>query len=675
LKGKLLSKNKEVIPEVIINTGDTIDFDHLQQLGDIYIDEEIEVIIIKKRDNMIKLSDYVANFLQKEDIREVFLVPGSANVHLLDSIGRNTQLQHIYTQTEEAATLSAEAYAKLKNKLSAVIISSGTSATRALTGVADAWVDSTPLLIISGQSQSDLLKKGPLRQLGIQELDIISMVGPITKFSTRVTDPLMIKYYLEKALCLAREGRPGPVWLEIPIDIQGKDIDEEELVSFEPASNLNNNNITDSTKDKLTQLMVLIKESKRPVILAGNGIKISNAEKELFNFAESLSIPVLTTKAGADIIVDEHKLSFGRPGAYGQRSANFIIQNSDLLISIGARLSLSLTGRNYKSFARTAKKVVIDIDQEELNKKTIAVDLAINSDAKCFLNEFLNLKDKLTYSPPDFSSWISQCLLWKERYSKDDYKSPDEQHREIDAYCFMDYLSRELKEGAVLTIDGGSPIVFAMQRLKIKKNQRLISAIGLDNYSFALPSSIGASVAIGGKEVICLCEDSGFQKNIQELETIKKFNLPIKIFILNNKGCSYIKNTQQTYFGGRLVASEMALNNSDGNFNNYSSNNLDHNYFNLHKSPKFEEIARAYGLTYYNISSVNDLVKIKDVLSFDGSVICNIDINHSQQITPRISFCVTSDGKWLAKPLEDMYPFLDRKELKENMFIPLLDED
>ncbi len=641
LKGRIINENNQVI----LDTGDTIDSQTMREYQNPLIEDEIEAIIIKKKDTLTKLSDYVVSLLEQKKHNEIFVVPGSANLHLLDSIGRNINMTYICTQTEQAATMAAESYAKLTGKVAVVVLSSGCGSTHAITGVADAWVDSTPLLIISGQSQSDQSIEGSkLRQFGIQEINSTEIVKPITKYAMKVKDPNTIRYNLEKALFIAQEGRPGPVWIDLPIDIQGMIIDEEELTIFKPELTTKDNN---ELRIKVKETYFLLQKAQRPVILAGEGIRLARAEEEFLELAGSLGIPILTTKRTADIIWDEHPLWFGRPGAYGQRSANFILQNADLLLSVGARLSLSLTGRNFRAFARKAKKIIVDIDPEELRKNTILPDIAIEHNAKEFVEEMLRQKKDTSL---EIAAWKERCLNWKEKYASEPGHFSSEK---VSAYFFMHQLSQALEPGAIMTIDGGSSTIFAMHQFRFKPKQRLISSPGLDNMSFGLPGAIGACIGSGGKTVYCICEDRGFQKNLSELETIINYRLPIKIFILNHQGYSYIKKNQKEYFGGRFVGSTIKNSN-----------------------PDLVRIAQAYGFQTLKITSNHELAEsMGKIMASEGPIIVQCDIDENQDIFPRIAFAVKPDGKWSAKPLEDMYPFLNRDEFKENMIIDTIEEE
>ncbi len=648
LKGKLLDNDNNTIVDV----GDTMTIRDLQLAKGLKIDTEYEVLIIKRIDNIIKVSDYVMSFLKEQNVKEVFFVPGNANVHLLDSLGRDEELNFTCNQTERVASMAAESYSKLTSELGVLIISSGASGTNIITGIANAWVDSTPLFVLSGQAILNQDRDGSqIRQLGNKSLNIVDVVKPITKYAVKINNLLTIRYHLEKAAYLAREGRPGPVWVDIPIDIQGMTVDENKFKSFNPPKVEASK--SGSLGKQVLEVIDLLQTAERPVILAGNGIRLSKAVNEFLKLIDLLKIPLLTSRRGADLMPEDHPLFFGRSGAYGQRRANFIIQNSDLLISIGSRLSIPQIGRNYRAFARVAKKVIVDIDRNELKKKTVKPDIAINSSAKEFILELID-KLKSTEYKSHFSDWMDICKDWMEKFppcSNELYA-----HKEfINPYLFIDALSDELKENDIIVVDGGTILNYTMQIFKFKSGQRMVTSTGLELPGFALASSIGASVGNGRGQVICLCEDRGFQINIQELQTIIDNQLPIKIFILKSKGRSDIRNIQKEYFGGRYVG---------------TSNEI------LFGSPGLVKIGKIYKFATYEIKTPDRLGdQIKKVLEVKNPAICEIQVGKDQEIVPRIVFTVKADGKWIAKPLEDMYPFLDRKTLKKNMIIDILEEE
>ncbi|OGO45010.1 MAG: hypothetical protein A2Z05_07535 [Chloroflexi bacterium RBG_16_60_22] len=597
---------------------------------------------------MTKVSDYIMLYLKSQNIKEVFFVPGDANVHLIDSLGRDGELNYTCNQTEGAAAMAAEAYSKLNSELGVLLLSSGASGTNAVTGIASAWIDSAPLLVISGQASSDQSDDSGMRQLGLKSLPVADIVRPVTKYAVEITDPATIRYHLEKAAYQAREGRPGPVWVDIPIDIQGMTIDYTRLEGFQPDSE---KKPPQGLGGKLSEVMKLLKNSQRPVVLAGNGIRLAHAEDKLLKLVEKSGVPVLTSRRGADLVPEDHPLYFGRPGAYGQRRANFAIQNADLVISIGARLSIPQTGRNYRAFARAAKKVIVDIDEKEIKKKTVKADLGINAGARDFISGLLKRveKEKL----PDYAAWVGRCREWARKFpplAKELYR-----HRQfVNPYLFIAAFSDGLKENDIVVVDGGPVMNYVMQTFRFKKGQRMISSIGIELPGFALPGAIGTCVAHGRRQVICLCEDRGFQVNIQELQTIIDNELPVKIFILKSRGHASIRKIQREYFGGRYIGTDDRI---------------------LFGSPDLVKIGTIYGFTAFKISQPKDMKgEIKQALEARGPAICEVQIDGEQELVPRIVFDVNRNGKWEAKPLEDMYPFLDRKTLKKNMVVDTLEE-
>ncbi len=631
----------------VIEFGDTMTVRDLRAVKGLKPGDSLELLMVKKIDKIIKVSDYVVDFFKSQKVKSVFLVPGDANVHLLDSIGRDESLGFVCNQLERGASMAAEAYGKLTGEPGFLLISSGASGPNALPGVSNAWIDSTPLFVISGQARTDQDTDGKVRQLGNKSLDIVELVKPLTKYAVKVTDPMTIRYHLEKAAYHAKEGRMGPVWVDIPIDIQGMTIGETELQSFVPPASPVEPRLVDK---QVQEALQLLRTAERPVLLVGNGVRLSKAEAELMELIDKLGIPVLTSRRGADLLSEDHPLFFGRPGMYGHRRANFIIQNSDLLISIGSRLSIPLIGRNTMAFARAAKKVIADIDADELQKSTLKADVAIRGDAKTVIKGFLT---HLPEGRGGYSAWIQRCKKWASDFPtlKEGYKHDDL----INPYLFVNSLSEQLKENDVLVADGGLAMSYTMQSFKFKKGQRLISSTGLELPGFAVSGSIGASVGMGRRQVVCLCEDRGFQVSIQELQTISDNKLPIKIFLLKNKGHSTVRTIQKDFFGGRYVGTDNEI---------------------LFGSYDLAKIASIYGFLTYEISDPASIdAQIQRVLASEGPTVCEIQTDSGQELIPRMGFTVKGDGKWLAKPLEDMYPFLERKALKEQMIIDLLEED
>lgn len=639
--------------KIVVDVGDTITLDQVQSLDASNMISPLELLVIKKIDHLTKVSDLIVRFLKMKKVREVFVVPGDANVHLLDSIGRDEELRFICTQMENGASLAAEAYSKLHSSLGVLIVSSGASGLNALQGVANAWIDSAPLLVISGQASTDE-DSDQVRQLGNKSFNIIDTVKSITKYAVKVTEPTLIRYHLEKAIALACEGRKGPVWLDIPIDIQGMTLDENDLEPFESAKEGPElSDISSSWKGKVSETLDWLQKSRRPVLLLGNGIRICGGEKLLEELLASLPIPILTSRRGADLVPEDYPLFFGRPGAYGQRRANLIIQSSDLVLSIGSRLSIPLIGRNWKAFARGAKKIVVDIDLRELKKETVSIDLPINADASEFIRELLQQLSSKPSNSSLWTDWTNWCRdiaarfpPLAEKYKKTDWIQP---------YFFTRNLSEHLHEKEVVIVDGGPVMTYVMQTFLFKRGQRMISSTGLELPGFALPAAVGVSFNQKRERVICLCEDRGLLLGAQEMETICRYELPVKIFVLKSRGHSYIRQIQKNYFGGRYVATDHDI---------------------LFKTPSILEIAKTFGFSTYELNDPTRMDSIiEETLQREGPTLCEIRVDNQQELIPRVGFAMKEDGKWLSKPLEDMFPYLERVKLKENLLVELLSED
>ena len=564
-------------------------------------------------------------------------------MHLLESI-RVKGMTYYCAHHEQASSMAADAHARVSNKIGFLMVTSGPGGTNAITGVTGAWIDSIPILVISGQSyESQTIKDTGLRQLGVQEINIVDIVKPITKYAEIVRDAKKIKYCLEKALYIAQTGKPGPVWIDIPVNIQLAMIGEEELESFEPPKN---DKIIDSElKEKVSKIIYMIKNSKRPVILLGNGVRLAKAEKEFFEMAEKLLIPILTTRNANDIIYEEHPLYAGRPGSFGQRYANFTIQNSDLLLSIGSRIGLAVTGWAYRDFAREAKKIIVDIDSAELKKPTIFPDLTVNSDAGDFIREML--KQLEFYESLDIREWKDKIRYWKEKYpvALPEYAGAK---GSVNTYYFIDLLSEELKEDDIIVTDMGMSFQCTMQGMKLKKGQRLFTQSGLASMGYGLPAAIGACIANKKKRIICITGDGGLQMNVQEFQTVKHYNLPIKVFVFNNKGYTSQRETQRAYFAG-YVGSDPSSGVS---------------------TPDFSKVAKAYGLKSKKIDNQDNLRQdIREALDYDGAFVCDLDIDELQQVNPKQGAFNRPDGKTVPRPIEDMIPYTTREELEKDMVI------
>ena len=594
----------------------------------------------------MKLSDYVANYIAKLGTRYVFLVTGGACVHLVDSIGKHPELKYICVQHEQAGAMAAEAYSRVGPGIGVSVATSGPGATNFITGICCAWFDSIPLLCLSGQVNISEQKNNiGVRQLGFQETDIVTIARPVTKFSAMVADPQKIKYFLDKAVYLAVSGRPGPVLLDIPLNVQHAEINPENLEGFVPSEEEIKLISPTELSKKINLIKDLIRQSKRPVILAGGGIKIAKAENQFLDLAGKLGIPVVCSWSGFDIVPHSYPLFVGQIGIYGNRGANFLIQNSDLLISIGSRLDTRQVTANPVSFARSAKKIVVDLDASELNKGLVKADVSVNADAKEFLSEFLKNLEDFQLS---IGEWLAKAQEWKTKYPGclPEYESQPEM---VNPYFFIKVLSEELADGEIIIPDEGGNLVWTMQAFQIKKGQRLFSAFGNSPMGYALPASIGAALATGKERIICIDGDGGFQMNIQELQTVAHYKLPVKIFILNNRCYGIIRQFQDVYFGGGHEASVPEK--------GYSS-------------PDFLKVANAYGLASERIDSHKNLrEKIRSVLSRPGAVLCDVLIKEDQKLMPKLEAVKTPEGRYISKPIEDQWPYLPREEFKQNMII------
>lgn len=596
---------------------------------------------------MIKLSDYVMEYIAGLGVKNVFMLPGGGCMHLVDSLGKRKDLNFVVNLHEQASAIAADAYSQYTNNIGVALVTTGPGGTNAITGVAASWIDSVPVLIISGQvKRADMLIGKGVRQVGPQEVDIVSLVKPITKYAVTVMEPKDIKYHLDKAVYLAKEGRPGPVWIDIPLDVQGAIIDKNKLKEFiKPKQN----NTEKELNGKINRLIKLINQSRRPIILAGNGVRLAKGVSRLRRLIEKTRIPLLTTWKSLDIIPQDHKLYVGRPGSVGQRGANFAQQNADLIICIGARLDVAQVAYNYGNFARSAKKVIVDIDEHEINKIATKVDIKFNLDAARFLNALLTKISRINLNTEE---WLSRCRFWKKKYPVVIAEFKKEK-KYVNTYVLVDLLSKVLnKDDVIVPGSSGSCSEITMQSFKVKQGQRIFNSPGLGSMGFGLPASIGACIASGKRRTICLVGDGGLQHNIQELELLKRYKLPIKIFVLNNNAYASIRSTHQKFFNGRLVGCD-------------PSSGL--------TLPDTLKIAESYGLKTFKISNHNKLEeRIKAVLNYRGPAICEVMVNPGLLTQPKVSSEARPDGKMASKPMEDLWPFLDREEFKANMIIPPL---
>ncbi len=598
---------------------------------------------------MIKVSDYVIKRLEETGTKHMFMLPGGGAMHLNDSLGNSRKIQYICCLHEQACAIAAEAYARVTNKIGLLMVTTGPGGTNALTGVAGAYLESTPVFVVSGQvKRADMINRQGVRQQGMQELDIISVVKPMTKYAALVDDPQMIRYHVERALYEATHGRKGPVWLDIPLDVQATVIDEDSLIGYTPVPEPHNTHL----EAQVLRVIDILNHSDRPVLMAGNGIRLSDGIREFDELVNLLHIPVLTTWNGIDLMEETNPLYYGRPGGLGHRYANFIQQNADFFLSVGARLNLLQTGYNFDGFAREATKIMVDIDSAELHKINVRPDVPICADAKEFMELIIKHRDKL--QKKDRSRWFSYCDRVKEKYPlvKQEYW---EQKDLVNTYCLLETISGHMTpEDIYVSGSSGSCIDISMQTFRVKKGQRVFSTKGLASMGYGLPSAIGACLAGGGRRTVGVNGDGGFVMNIQELETIARLNLPIKLFVLSNRGYGAIKATQTNLFGGHLVACDEG-----------SGLSL----------PPIARIAEAYGLKTCVIQSNRELDdKVKEVLSYDGPVICEVMTPIGLTAFPKQVSYKRSDGQMESKPLEYMNPPISEEEMAENMLIPLFEE-
>jgi len=590
----------------------------------------------------MRVADFIIQFLADKGIDTAFLVTGGQAMFLNDALCQEQRIRPIFTHHEQAAGMSAEAYGRVSGKPGFAMVTAGPGAINVLSGVIGGWVDSSPMIILSGQSAfASVLyqKKTKIRQFGIQGIYIEPLVKNYTKYFVTIDDPKKALYYVQKAYYLAMSGRPGPAWIDIPLDIQGKEIDIKDLKQF-TAPKEKKPQATNA--DAVKKVIHLLRNAKRPLFLIGHGIRIANAVDDFQSLLKTVQIPVITSRLGIDSIESDNRLYVGRPGTYGERAANFSVQNADVIIAIGSRLATAMIGHNAKDFGRNGKIVVVDIDPEELNKPGPDIFLKINADAKEFIHDLsTGVKQKKL---SDYSEWIAQCNYWKKKYSVvlPEYRKQDP----INSYFFTEVLSKKANSDDVVVVDTGGCFHIVSQTWKVKKNQRFMTTGGISSMGYWV-AAMGACMGMDRKQTIVVTGDGSLQMNLQELATIKQNNLPIKIIIFNNNGYLLIRHTQKNFMNGRLFGEGP----TSGLF-----------------IPDSMKIAKAYGIKGVKITSRDDMEsKIQEVLDFDGPVVCEVITQEWQLIIPRTASDKRADGVLIAKPYEDMAPFLSSEEMKKNM--------
>jgi len=595
----------------------------------------------------MKLSDYVSQKIVELGVKHVFMVTGGGAMHLNHSFGTNKNLECVFNHHEQACAIGAEAYYRVNNELPVVNVTSGPGGTNAITGVYGAFVDSIGMIVLSGQVKWETTVRStglPLRQYGDQELDIEELVRPITKYCHMVTDQESIRYHLEKAFYLAKAGRPGPCWLDIPLNVQGAQIDPDSLVGFDPAELDEPWKKTD-LQVVSQQILKKIQESKRPVVFVGSGVRLSGEHKAFLHLVDKLGIPVVTGWNVHDAIWDAHPNYSGRPGTVGDRAGNFVTQNADLLLVLGSRLNIRQVSYNWQSFAREAFKIWIDIDELEFKKPTVTPDMPVYVDLK----DLLPILAKTSYPGPteEHKKW----LAWsKERQKRFPIVLPEYWDNDlVNPYCFMKTLFDVLKEDQIVVTGNGSACVTSFQAAELKPGQRLWTNSGCATMGYDLPAAIGANKASGGKPVVCLAGDGSIMMNLQELQTISGNKLPIKIFILNNSGYVSIFQTHRNFFNGVEVGGGPK---SGVTF------------------PDFSKVSAAFDLPYCRVSNHLEMLEgIQKTMAESGPAVCEIIIDEEIPFAPKLGAKQHPDGRITSPPLEDLSPFLSREVLRENMII------
>ena len=662
----------------------------------------------------MKVSNYISQKLVDFGITQVFTVTGGGAMHLNDALGHQEGLTCLYNHHEQACAIAAECYARVQGRIAAVCVTTGPGGTNAITGVVGGWLDSIPMLVLSGQVRYDTTARWSgvgIRAMGDQEFDITKAIDCMTKYSEMVIDPMRIRYCLEKAIYLAYSGRPGPAWLDIPLNVQGAYIETEELVGFSQedyeaggdgwAAPSGSKTEADNagqgekrqvlppavTRETARVIIEKIKKSQRPVINAGNGIRIGHAFEVFSRVVEKLGVPVVTGWDSEDCMPDDHPLYTGRGGGMGDRAGNFAIQNSDLVLSLGSRLSIRQVGYNYSTWARAAYTIVNDIDPEELKKPSVHIDMAVHADVKDLLEQLERVLDEeYGNGQPVFAggaglpgmTWTDTCRMWKEKYPVVLPKHYDHgEEEDANVYAFMKEMSSRLKEEQVIVVGNGSACVVGGHACIIKQGQRFISNSAIASMGYDLPAAIGACMAVreGGaqegrmqgaesqdtelqdtsSDIILITGDGSIQMNLQELQTIIHHRMPIKIFLINNGGYHSIRQTQKNFFGEPLVG--IGVDSHDLSF------------------PDMEKLAGAYGYPYCRACHNGELVPaIETALRTDGPVICEIFVSRDQNFEPKSAAKRLPDGTMVSPPLEDLSPFLPDEEMDENMMIPRIRE-
>ncbi|MDO4935175.1 MAG: thiamine pyrophosphate-binding protein [Phascolarctobacterium sp.] len=599
----------------------------------------------------VKVSEWLAQYLVSKGIRYNFTVPGGGAMVLNMAFGHQDGLKNIFVQHEQSAAIAAEGFYRVNNELPMVCCTTGPGGTNTLTGVLGAWLDSIPMLIISGQvrySTTARYYKLPLRAMGDQEFDITPMVAYMTKYAVMITDIKQVKYHVDKALYLCKTGRPGPVWLDIPLDIQGGYIDTDDFEEF-----VFSDETLSISENTIYEVIKKIQNAKRPVLMLGNGIHISGCENEVKKLVKLLNIPVCLAFDSTDLLATDDELYVGQPGLMGDRPGNWAIQNSDLILSIGCRLSRRQVGYDVKTWARAAFVIMVDIDKYELVKPSIHVEMPIQADARAFVLAINAMLNGRSLAPK--KEWNERCKQWKKTYPVVLPKHYENVKR-VNAYAFIHELTIRLASDQIIVLGNGTAEA-CIHAYQIKQHTRLISNSGAASMGYDLPAAIGACFASDKKNIVCVTGDGSIQMNLQELQTVVFHKLPIKIFLINNGGYHSMRQTEGNLFP-EMTKIGVGPESHDLSF------------------PEMKKIASAYGIPYYSIECNSELsAQLDNVLQQEGYLICELFVDVNQNFEPKSATKKLEDGRLVSPPLEDLAPFLPREELKKNMYIPLISEE
>lgn len=610
-----------------------------------------------------RLADYVADFLTQKGITDCFMVVGGGAMHLNDALGHKEGLKCTYMHHEQACAIAAEAYARVNNNIAAVCVTTGPGGTNAITGVMGGWLDSIPMLIVSGQVRYDTTARYmsqytdgcSLRAVGDQEFDITKAVSCMCKYAVMLEEPMDIRYVLEKAYHLAMTGRRGPSWIDIPVNFQGSYIETDDLRGYDPSEDETAMPI-DVPDEVVLQVIDKIKAAKRPVLYAGNGIRLSGGYQAFRDVVDKLGMPVVTCWDSVDAIENDSPLYVGRGGIMGDRAGNFAVQNADLVLAVGNRLSIRQVGYNWKTWAREAYVIMVDVDPAELKKKTIHVEMPICADAKDFFQKLNVLLEKEPDKIWENNDWIERCGTWRESYPVTLAKHWEEDGKYANVYAFVQYLSQKLPDGNMTVVSNGSACVVGSHNYVIKKNARFLINSAVASMGYGLPAAIGACIANERKITICLEGDGSIMMNLQELQTILTNKLPIKIFLINNEGYHSIRQTQNNMFSEHC---KVGIGPESGDLS----------------FPKFRKLADAFGYYYMEAHSNSEMREMVDkALEDNNAVFCEVFVSPSQNFEPKSATKRLDNGNLVSPPLEDLAPFLPREELIQNMFIDLVDE-